>query len=143
MEVKNEITLKSFGVLSSNIEKRELVKIICISLGLLQEKDKRDVIVDVVYILNLAQKNNELLSSEEIQKKVIDIRNNLNLDLKGTAPSNIRRILKTLIDYGLIERKSSKYFFKGNKKPDEIFKEIIELKIKPILKRNIQYLSKL
>jgi len=143
METLLKMNLSSFGSIDSSIKGRDLVEVICKSLGLLQEKSKRDVVVDVFYILNKFKKENLAISSVDLREEVISLRKSLGLDLKGTAPSNIRRILKELMDFGFIERKSSKYMFKGFEDPSVIFKEIIDLKLKKIISRNVSYLSKL
>ena len=46
----SEITLRKYEK-PGNVKDRALVKKICLSLGLLQEGDSRDVIVDVLYVI--------------------------------------------------------------------------------------------
>ena len=46
----SEITLRKYEK-PANLEKRELIRKICLSLGLLQLGDSRDVIVDILMVL--------------------------------------------------------------------------------------------
>jgi len=64
----SEITLRKYEK-PSGLEKRELVRKICLSLGLLQLGDSRDVIVDIFMVLIDANKNREKLTSNEIGKR--------------------------------------------------------------------------
>ena len=45
----SEITLRKYEK-PSNLERRELVRKICLSLGLLQLGDSRDIIVDILLV---------------------------------------------------------------------------------------------
>ena len=66
----SEITLRRYEKpYASN--KRELLKKACLSLGLLNPGDSRDVIVDILYIFLEAKKE---LSAEEIVKNVVQAR---------------------------------------------------------------------
>src|SRR3989338_6566246 len=85
-----EITLRKYER-PYNQSDRELTRKLCLSIGLLQPGDSRDVIVDILHILI---KSDSLLSSEDIKNFVIDHRKKENLPLKGIASSNIRRQLK-------------------------------------------------
>src|SRR3989338_8474520 len=98
----SEITLRKYEK-PQGLEKRELVRKICLSLGLLQLGDSRDVIVDILIVLIDANKKKEKLSSEEIKIKTEELRKKYNLDLKGLAESNIRRQLKRLRGNMLID----------------------------------------
>ena len=50
-----EITLRRYEK-PSNLTERELVRKICLSLGLLQPGDSRDVVVDIFNVLIIAKK---------------------------------------------------------------------------------------
>ena len=65
----SEITLRKYEK-PSGLEKRELVRKICLSLGLLQLGDSRDVIVDILMVLIDANRGREKLTSNEIGKRV-------------------------------------------------------------------------
>jgi len=118
-----EITLRRYEK-PDNLKGRALVKKLCLSFGLLQVGDSRDVVVDVLYVL-LNEKGNEL-SSEEVQKKVIQFRKAEKLVLKGIAPSNVRRQLKRLRDLYLVEKVINNYRITENTKLSEVFNDKIE-----------------
>jgi hypothetical protein len=116
-----EITLRKYEK-PYNLKDRDLVKKLCLSIGLLQPGDSRDVVVDVFSVL---LKNNALTSSE-VEEKVIAARKSKKLPPIGIAPSNIRRHLKRLKDLFLIENKGNSYRITENAKLSEIFTEKIE-----------------
>src|SRR3989338_6406489 len=93
----SEITLRKYEK-SNKLEKRELTRKICLSLGLLQLGDSRDIIVDILMVLLEANKKKERLSSDEIKERTGEIRKKYSLETKGLAESNIRRQLKRLRD---------------------------------------------
>ena len=131
-----EITLRKYENPSS-LNKRDLIKKLCLSIGLLQPGDSRDIIVDVLLTLISEKK---MLSAKEIEDKVIPIRKNENLPLKGIASSNIRRQLKRLKDLFLIESLSNSYRINENEKLINIFEEKIEkFYIKSITERIKEY----
>jgi len=116
-----EITLRRYER-PYKMSKRELIKKLCLSIGLLQPGDSRDVVVDVLMIL-LERKEME---SEEIKRAVIKYRKKNNLQLKGVAGSNVRRQLKRLKDMFLIERIGNDYRINENEELSKIFEEKIE-----------------
>ncbi|MDD5253762.1 MAG: hypothetical protein PHG05_01485 [Candidatus Nanoarchaeia archaeon] len=121
----SEITLRRYEK-PYDLEGRELVKKFCLSLGLLQPGDSRDIVVDILAVLLTAKKNKEMLSSMVIQEKAIDYRKNNNLELKGIAPSNIRRQLKKLKDLFLIECVNNEYRINEFEDLDIIYNKKIE-----------------
>lgn len=54
-----EITLRRYES-PSNLNERETLKKICFSLGLLQPGDSRDIIVDILLILEEAKKHKKI-----------------------------------------------------------------------------------
>ena len=68
-----EITLRKYEK-PFDLGRRELVRKLCLSTGLLQPGDSRDVIVDILHVLLDARRGKKELSSEEIQKLVIESR---------------------------------------------------------------------
>src|SRR3989344_8687031 len=85
-----EITLRRYE--KPNAEnKRDLIKKLCLSIGLLQPGDSRDIIVDIFHVLLDAKQE---LDSEKIQELVIDYRKKKKLALHAIAQSNIRRQLR-------------------------------------------------
>jgi hypothetical protein len=132
-----EITLRKYEK-PENFKGRELVRKICLSLGLLQPGDSRDVIVDV---LSVMLKGGEL-SSEEIEKQVISERKKHKLKLLGIAGSNIRRQLKRLRDLFIIEKIGNNYRMNEKASLDEIFEEKIEKFLIPsIVNRVKEYIK--
>lgn len=125
-------------------DKRELMKKVCLSLGLLQPGDSRDVIVDVLLVLNEARKNKEAITSDEVKKRVEEERKKRNLELKGIAESNIRRQLKRLNDFMLIDKKGNMYNLSEFSSIGEIFSNKIEkFMIPQCLERVKEYLAEL
>jgi hypothetical protein len=138
-----EITLRKYEK-PYQLEKRELVKKICLSIGLLQPGDSRDIIVDILLVLLDAKNSKLTLGSDKIKENVIEIRKKANLSVKGVADSNIRRQLKRLRDIMLVEKTADGYRisdFEGLKK---IFTDKIENFYLPsIVERVKEYLDML
>jgi hypothetical protein len=138
-----EITLRRYEK-PYDITDRELVKKVCLSLGLLQPGDSRDVIVDVLSVLLNAKKRKTLLSSKDIENNVIILRKENNLPLLGIASSNIRRQIKRLKDLFLIEKIDTSYRIVEFENLNKIFEEKIEsFYLKSILARVKEYLQAL
>ncbi len=135
-----EITLRKYEKPYS-MPKRELIRKICLSIGLLQPGDSRDVIVDILQVLIDAKKE---LTSEEIEKEVVKHRKKYNLELRGVASSNIRRQLKRLRDLFLVEKISNRYRIAEFDELSHIFEEKIEkFYIKSIIERVKEYFNAL
>ncbi len=139
----SEITLRKYEK-PMNLEKRELIRKICLSLGLLQLGDSRDVIVDILMVLIDANSKRGELNSEEIGKKVEEVRKKYSLETKGLAESNIRRQLKRLRDAMLVDRKENNYYLTEHLSLNEIFENNIEKFVIPqIIERVKDYLREL
>jgi hypothetical protein len=104
-------------------EKRDLVRKLCLSLGLLQPGDSRDVVVDVLQVM-LEAKND--LTSKEVEDLTIKNRKKYKQQLLGIAPSNIRRQLLRLRDLFIVEKLANNYRIKENSKLLTLFEENIE-----------------
>lgn len=117
-----EITFRKYEK-PENLKDRDLVRKLCLSVGLLQPGDSRDVIVDILYVILKAKKE---LSSQEIEVEVIETRKNSGLALQGIASSNIRRQLLRLRDIFIVEKIKNAYRVNENSKLIEIFSEKIE-----------------
>src|SRR3989338_9744231 len=102
-----EITLRRYEKPTMN--ERELVRKFCLSVGLLQPGDSRDVVVDVLHVLLQAKRRKEELHSEEIKNLTMAERKKLHLPMLGIAASNIRRQLKRIKDLHLIETNANLY----------------------------------
>ena len=139
----SEITLRKYEK-PYDLSSRELVKKVCLSLGLLQPGDSRDIMVDILLTLTEASKTKKELSSGEIKKRVIESRTKSNLELKGIADSNIRRQLKRLNDLFIIEKKNNLYRISEFSSLNEIFSEKIEkFYVSGIIERIKEYLAAL
>ena len=139
----SEITLRKYEK-PSGLEKRELVRKICLSLGLLQLGDSRDVIVDILMVLIDANKGRERLTSNEIGKRVEISRKKYSLETKGLAESNIRRQLKRLRDGMLVDKQGNDYYLHENESLSNIFENNIEKFVVPqIMERVKDYLLEL
>ncbi len=105
----SEITLRRYEKPSSSMKRRDVVGKLCLSVGLLQPGDSRDIIIDIFYVLLAARAKKEELTSYEVRERVVALRREHNLTLLGIADSNIRRQLKRLRDLYLIEKVKNNY----------------------------------
>lgn len=138
-----EITLRRYEK-PANLSERELVRKLCLSVGLLQPGDSRDVIVDVLNVLIKAKKELKDLTSDEVCAKVIEERKKLKLPMLGIAPSNIRRQLKRLKDLLLAEKRLNAYIIAEHGTLNEIFEERVEkFLLQSITSRIKEYLKKI
>ena len=136
-----EITLRKYEKPQVRKE-RELVKRLCLSLGVLQPGDSRDVIVDVLHVLLKSRKKKQLMSVEDIEKKVIINRKLHKLQQHGIAASNIRRQIKRLRNLMIVEKLKSRYRISEFLGASEIFSEKIEkFLLQGIIQRVKEYLS--
>ena len=134
----SEITFRKYEKPSTK-DKRELVRKLCLSLGLLQPGDSRDVIVDV---LQVVLESEEDLTSTEVERAVIEKRKQENLQLLGIAPSNIRRQLLRLRDLFIVEKVKNNYRIRENALLKTIFSESIEAYyLDSIIKRVKEYID--
>ncbi|MBI2670502.1 hypothetical protein HYX18_00780 [Candidatus Woesearchaeota archaeon] len=122
--------------------RRDLIRKLCLSIGLLQPGDSRDIIVDILQALLDAKKSRKLLNSEEVRGKVIKLRKIQKLPLKGIASSNVRRQLKRLRDLFLIEKLQNNYRITEFEELNLIFeKKIKDIYLKSILERVHEYFN--
>ncbi|MBI2102671.1 hypothetical protein HYT55_02435 [Candidatus Woesearchaeota archaeon] len=119
-----EITLRRYE--KPTMSERELVRKFCLSVGLLQPGDSRDVVVDVLHVLLKAKTRKEELHSEEIKNKVMEERKATGLPMLGIASSNIRRQLKRIKDLHLIETNANLYRITEWANVSELFEEKVE-----------------
>jgi len=133
-----EITLRKYEKPAA-ISDRELVRKLCLSLGLLQPGDSRDIIVDIFFML---LRENKEVSCVEVEKLVIEYRQKNNMPLLGIAPSNIRRQLLRLRDLFLIEKVRNNYRVMENEKLSHIFSEKLEAYyLQSIISRIKEYIA--
>lgn len=130
-----EITLRKYEKPYSS-SRRESIRKICLSVGLLQPGDSRDVIVDILGVLLLAKEQKKTLTSDEVKERVMKARRQQKLPIKGIADSNIRRQLKRLKDLYLVENIKTDYRITDFEDLHVIFdKRIKEFYLKNILER--------
>ncbi|NCO11031.1 hypothetical protein CO038_04160 [Candidatus Pacearchaeota archaeon CG_4_9_14_0_2_um_filter_39_13] len=139
----HEITLRKYER-PYDSGKRELIKKVCLSLGLLQPGDSRDVVVDILMALEAGRVNKKELTSFEIIDKVKELRKEHSLDEKGLAESNVRRQLKRLRDLMIVDKKNNNYRLSEFEPLSEIFEKKIEgFLIPQTIDRIKEYLGKL
>jgi len=135
-----EITLRKYEKPDS-LKDRELVRKLCLSVGLLQPGDSRDIIVDILLIM---LKSSTPLTSLEVEENVIAYRKEHNLQLLGVASSNIRRQLLRLRELFIVEKVKNSYIINENTKLSEIFSEKIEkYYLNSIVERVKEYVSEI
>ena len=105
-----QITLRKYEK-PFRLEGRQLIKKFCLSLGVLQPGDSRDVMVDVLHVLLQADRQ---LTAAEIEHSVREERKKHSLPMLGITGSNIRRQLRRLQDIHLVERQVKSYVFAEN-----------------------------
>ena len=133
----SEITLRKYEK-PVGLEKRELYRKICLSLGLLQLADSRDIIVDIMMVLVEANKEKERMTSDEINARVGELRKKYSLPEKGLAESNIRRQLKRLRDAMIVDKQENKYFLIEHQSLKDIFEKNIEKFVLPHILSSIK-----
>ncbi len=137
-----EITLRRYE--KPTMTDRELVRKFCLSIGLLQPGDSRDIVVDVFYVLLKARQSKEELHSEEVKNQVMALRKSSSMPMLGIASSNIRRQLKRLKDLHLIETNANLYRITEFNHLSEIFEDKIEnFILTSVVSRVKDYLNKI
>jgi len=135
-----EITLRKYEKPDS-LKDRELVRKLCLSVGLLQPGDSRDIIVDILMVM---LKSQAPLTSIEVEEQVIDFRKKNNLQLLGIASSNIRRQLLRLRELFIVEKVKNSYIINENANLKYIFDEKIEkYYLNSIVERVKEYVSEI
>ena len=117
-----EITLRKYEK-PGELPRRDLVKKLCLSVGLLQPGDSRDVIVDIFHVL---LDSKDPLTTEKVQEAVIKYRKESKLALHGVAASNIRRQLKRLRDLFLVDKVRNEYRICENEELHHLFEQRIK-----------------
>ena len=134
-----EITLRKYEK-PDFLTPRELLKKFCLSIGLLQEGDSRDVIVDILAVFLLEKRP---LSSKEIIDEAKKIREKNGLNQNGMTDPNVRRHLRRLREYNIVEKISNEYVIFEDLSMTEIFNNLKEFIVNPILERLNEYSVKL
>lgn len=135
-----ELTLRKYEK-PYEMSRRDLIRKICLSTGLLQPGDSRDVIVDIFQILLETKKE---MSCDEIREAVVERRKEAKLALNGIAPSNVRRQVKRLRDIYFVEKVRNNYRIHENEQLTALFTEKIEkFYLAAIISRVKEYLQEL
>jgi hypothetical protein len=136
----SEITLRKYELPDKNdISRRELVRKLCLSLGLLQSGDSRDIIVDIFQVIISSRKS---LSAKTIMDKVKKERLKQNLLLTGLTYPNLCRQLRRLKQLMIIEVKADKYRLNEGENLKKIFnKKIVNYYLDSIIERINEYIE--
>jgi len=132
-----ELTLRRYEK-PNNLEMRELLKKFCLSMGLLQPGDSRDIIVDILHVLLIAKKEKQDLSSESIRSNVINVRDQYSLPMLGVASSNVRRQIKRLRDVLIVEKIKNNYRITEFARLHDTFEEKISQYILPTITSRVK-----
>jgi len=137
----SEITLRKYEKPSDDIERRDLIKKICLSLGLLQPNDSRDIVIDIFHVL---VDTKGAISTKTIMKRVEEGRMKYKLSNLGLTYPNVCRQLRRLKQLEIIECKADKYRLNEGNNLREIFNEkIMKYYIASIQDRINEYLDKI
>jgi hypothetical protein len=132
-----EITLRWYDD-SSLItdDRRELVERFMDSLGI-----SRGVASDLFEVLLLSKAKGDSLTSQEIKKGIIKLREKRkDVSDDSLTLRNIQIWVKYFRNMGLIEKVGGRYLFKGNKKPSAVFKD----NVKPeIIDKSAEYIERI
>ncbi len=138
-----EITLRRYEKPYES-SKRETVRKVCLSLGLLQPGDSRDIVVDVLMALDSARNEKKELTSFEIIDRVREIRKTHSLEDRGLAESNVRRQLKRLRDLMLVDKNNNLYRLSEFEPLSVLFEKKVEAFLIPqMVERVKEYLAHL
>lgn len=134
----SEITLRKYEP-PYKMTKRERIKKLCLSLGLLQPGDSRDVIVDILHIIINKKKG---IPFGELDKELISRRERAKLPVLGVTPSNVHRQLRRLKELGLVEKHLDAYRLAEKMTIKKIFEErIIKYHLDSIVTRVREYVD--
>ncbi len=127
MKALSEITLRKFEK-PKNESKRELIKKFCIALGLLQENDSRETVVDIFeFLLNKKNKFERVNVNQIIEF----------LKSKGikVTEQNVRHHLRKLAELQIVEKIGKEYRIREFESLEKIVDDIFKYKIVPIIER--------
>lgn len=136
----SEITLRKYEK-PYKMSERETVRKLCLSLGLLQPGDSRDIIVDIFHLI-ISHKLG--VHYAKLEDELIKRRKKLNLPLLGATPANIHRQLRRLRDMQLIDKNLHRYRLTEGMSLKEIVEErVVKYHLDSILERIKEYIDKL
>lgn len=125
------ISLRKFEKPSSSF--KESLRKFCISVGLLQPGDSRDIIIDLFSLFLRASKLKRYLTINEIYNYIGSI------DKSGTAKSNIRRNMLRLKGINFIEKTGNGYRLREWLSLNELINDFTKFKIEPTIERIRDY----
>jgi len=125
----------------STLAGRKLIRRICLSLGLLQPGDSRDVIVDVVD--SFIRNKGKMKTLTDINNDVYKIREEYELDQIGISPSNILRQIRRLKELKIVMKMNGAYQLTENNFQDIFQKQIKRFIIEPTSERIEEYCNRL
>lgn len=133
----SEITIRRYEK-PHNITGRDLIRKLCLSVGLLQPGDSRDVIVDILYVILNARKENKRMTSKDVEGAIVEMRKQINLPLVGITPPNVIRQLRRLKDISIVEKHADSYRIAEGLRLNELFEERIEKYLIPSITSRIK-----
>jgi hypothetical protein len=137
----SEITLRRYEKPGAS-DRRDLVKKLCLSIGLLQPGDSRDVVVDILSALLEAGRKKKWLKTEEVREAAIKLRAKKKISASGCALSNIRRQLLRLRTICIADKARNRYRIAEFSPLSGAFSEKVKsFLIEPALSRINEYLS--
>ena len=138
----SQIVLRRYEKPQLNVGERELVKKLCLSVGLLQPGDSRDVIVDILYVILNARKENRRMTSKDVESAIVEMRKQINLPLVGITSPNVIRQLRRLKEISIIEKHADSYRVAEGLRLNELFEERIEKYLIPSITSRIKEYTK-
>ncbi|MFA5405909.1 MAG: hypothetical protein WC307_00930 [Candidatus Nanoarchaeia archaeon] len=128
-----DFSLRKFEKPSGNFD--ELLRKFCISTGLLQPGDSRDIIIDLLLLFIKAGKVKRFITINNIYKYLLDT------GKPGVSQSNARRHLLRLKEFDFVEKTIEGYRLREWLSIEELFKDFIKFKAEPTIERIIEYAS--
>jgi hypothetical protein len=107
-----EITLRKYESPQGN-DPYELTRMFCLSIGLLNPGDSRDIVTDVLYVLLFSDRP---MTALEIKDRVETLREQKGKPLRGIALSNILRQIRRLRESMIVEKHLDSYRIAENEK---------------------------
>jgi len=137
----SEITIRRYEK-PHNITGRDLIRKLCLSVGLLQPGDSRDVNVDILYVILNARKENKRMTSKDVETAIAELRKQINLPLVGITSPNVIRQLRRLKEISIIEKHADSYRGAEGLRLNELFEERIEKYLIPSITSRIKEYTK-
>ncbi len=120
-----------------NLEGWELTKKFCLSLGLLNPGDSRDVIVDILHVILYSP---TALTAAEIKDRVESLREKMGRPLNGCAMSNVLRQIRRLKDAMLVEKHLNSYrVSEGESLQQVLTDKVLKYRLEGIISRVREY----